>query len=84
MEGSRSGALWRKKSVSAVNVIRQQDAVHVLTDGAAFFEDGTVEFIGPKAFPLPHMNLVLALRGAATMPMVLPLRCPGRARPTTR
>lgn len=50
--------------MSALNVVVEDRAVHFLTDGAAGFHG---RFVWPvaKAYPLPHLNLVIAGRGRA-------------------
>jgi hypothetical protein len=47
--------------MTAVNVLLTKDAVHVLTDCLASDETGT--HILAKAWPLPHLNAVVAVRG---------------------
>lgn len=49
--------------MTAINVIRQASAVHVLSDGVFCDPDGVVCEIGPNAFELPHLPAVLAIRG---------------------
>src|SRR5712692_2991285 len=49
--------------MTAINVIRQSAAVHVITDGAALSGDGKLVFLSQKAFPISHLNLVIAVRG---------------------
>ena len=61
--------------MSAVNIFRQTDAVHVVTDGYAI--DDTAEpgtgayFAVPKVFPLPHLNAVVAARGVLLAPWLM-------------
>jgi hypothetical protein len=49
--------------MSAINVIRQRNAVHIISDAAVYDSDGVVQFFQPKAFSLPHLPAVLASRG---------------------
>jgi hypothetical protein len=59
--------------VTAINVIKQKTAVHMLTDGASWIYPGSY-YVGPpvlKAWPLPHLNAVLACRGPLQSPPVL-------------
>lgn len=49
--------------MTAINLIRQRDAVHILSDGAACGPDGGVLFFTPKVFPLPHLRAAVAARG---------------------
>ena len=51
--------------MTAINVIRQKGAIHVLTDGAGYRADGTFAFTMQKVFPLAHVNAVIATRGPA-------------------
>lgn len=51
--------------MTAVNVIRQRDAVHFLTDGAAVGPDGNVAFTAPKVFALPQLRCAVAVRGTS-------------------
>jgi hypothetical protein len=49
--------------MAAINVIRQQRAVHIISDGALCDNAGIVCEIGPNAFALPHLRTALAIRG---------------------
>jgi hypothetical protein len=51
--------------MTAVNILRQSDSVHIISDGAAWDDDGVFIFAAPKAFALPHLNCAIAVRGAA-------------------
>ena len=51
--------------MTAINVIRQRQAVHIVSDGAFCDDTGTVCEIGPTAFALPHLPAALAIRGAS-------------------
>ncbi|GJD74120.1 hypothetical protein [Methylobacterium goesingense] len=48
--------------MSAVNIIRARDAVHMLTDGAAF-DGGKLAFTVAKVWPVPHLNAAIAMSG---------------------
>lgn len=50
--------------MTAINVIKQSAAVHVLTDGAGYRADGALAFRTQKVFPLAHLSAVIATRGA--------------------
>jgi hypothetical protein len=50
--------------MTAINVIRQRQAVHILSDGAFCDATGIVCEIGPNVFALPHLPAALAIRGA--------------------
>ena len=51
-------------AMAAINVIRQRQAVHILSDGAFCDATGIVCEIGPNAFALPHLPAALAIRGS--------------------
>jgi hypothetical protein len=51
--------------MAAINVIRQRQAVHILSDGAFCDATGIVCEIGPNAFALPHLPAALAIRGSS-------------------
>jgi hypothetical protein len=57
--------------MTAINVIRQANAVHVLTDGASYDHNGVMAFPGPKVWPMPHLNCVLAVSGSRMAPGML-------------
>jgi hypothetical protein len=54
--------LWLE--MTAINVIRQKQAVHIISDGAFCDNAGIVCEIGPNAFALPHLPAALAIRGS--------------------
>jgi hypothetical protein len=49
--------------VSSVNVIRQRDAVYIVTDGAACLPDGKLSHLTSKVVPLAHLEAAIAVRG---------------------
>ena len=49
--------------MSAVNIIRVPDAVHIFTDGASYHADGRLGAVGQKVWPLAHLNAALICRG---------------------
>lgn len=49
--------------MSAINVLRLPDAVHVFTDAASYDEDGVLQAIAPKCCVMPHLPAALATRG---------------------
>jgi hypothetical protein len=50
--------------MAAINVIRQERTVHIVSDGAFCDNAGIVCEIGPNAFALPHLPAALAIRGS--------------------
>jgi hypothetical protein len=52
-------------AMAAINVIRQRQAVHILSDGVFCDTTGIVCEIGPNAFALPHLPAALAIRGSS-------------------
>jgi hypothetical protein len=54
--------LWLE--MTAINVVRQKQAVHIISDGAFCDNGGIVCEIGPNAFALPHLPAALAIRGS--------------------
>jgi hypothetical protein len=56
---------YRRLHMTAINVIRQRQAVHILSDGVFCDETGIVCEIGPNVFALPHLPMALAIRGAS-------------------
>lgn len=46
--------------MTAIIVVRQTDALHLLSDGLA---SGPVHLQHPKVFPLPHLNAMVGIRG---------------------
>ncbi|RWC17053.1 MAG: hypothetical protein EOS51_18155 [Mesorhizobium sp.] len=51
--------------MTAINVLKLADSVHVLSDGRA--GDGFAHSLVPKAMPIPHLNAVVATRGPARL-----------------
>jgi hypothetical protein len=51
--------------MTAINVVRQRQAVHIISDGVFCDNHGIVCEIGPNAFALPHLPAALAIRGAS-------------------
>jgi hypothetical protein len=51
--------------MTAINVVRQKRAVHIISDGVVCDHNGIVCEIGPNAFALPHLPAALAIRGAS-------------------
>jgi hypothetical protein len=48
--------------MTAINVFRDRDAIHMFTDGIAHVGDRP-SFVTGKAWPLPHINAALAVSG---------------------
>ena len=59
--------------MTAIFIIRQREACHMLTDGASVGADGRVSGILAKAMPLPHLGVAVALRGTVDMLAQVPL-----------
>jgi len=53
----------RADAMTAINVIRHSDAVHLLTDGIVCNSEGVICEIGPNAFALPNIPAAMAIRG---------------------
>src|ERR1700687_2967573 len=49
--------------MTAINVIRQSNAVHILSDGIYCNAEGIISEVGPNTFLLPHLPAALAIRG---------------------
>jgi hypothetical protein len=56
--------------VTAINIMVQRDAVHILSDGASYDAEQRFVSAGPKVFALPHINAAIGTRGPA---VALPL-----------
>lgn len=56
--------------MSAITIIRQRNAVHVLADGG-FYVREVYRGISIKAWPLPHLSAVVAFRGTMGIPPIL-------------
>ncbi|MER8368031.1 hypothetical protein [Mesorhizobium sp. M1378] len=51
--------------MTAVNILKTTDAVHILTDGLA--SSLFAGQVGLKCFPIPHLNAAIATRGAGAL-----------------
>lgn len=49
--------------MTAINILRQSKAVHLISDGASYDEHQRPTSFGPKVFPLPHINAAIGIRG---------------------
>ncbi len=54
--------------MSAVNILVQRDAVHILSDGAVYDDHAVFKHAAPKVVALPNLNCAIALRGPAIAP----------------
>ena len=59
--------------MTAIFIIKQCEACHLLTDGVAIDSDGRVAGILAKAMALPHLGVAVALRGTVEMLAQMPL-----------
>lgn len=50
--------------MTACNVIRKPDAIHILSDGLGL-QGGAASFLATKVLPVPHMRAALCVRGDA-------------------
>jgi hypothetical protein len=62
--------------MTAIVVIKQSRAVHLLCDGAACNGDGTLNAPMVKAWPIPHLNAVVAARGSAHLGPLFAMHAP--------
>jgi hypothetical protein len=49
--------------MTAINILRQKHAVHLISDGASYDEHQRLVSAGPKVFALPHINAAIGIRG---------------------
>lgn len=49
--------------MSAVSIFLTNDAAVMFTDGVTYDNDNRITAIRPKAYPLPHLNCVINIRG---------------------
>lgn len=57
--------------MSSAMLIKQIDAIHIITDAVAYDKDGVVLAMGPKSFAIPHLSAAVAARGdLAALPLV--------------
>lgn len=57
--------------MSAINIFTTPQAVHVVTDGAAYLSDGMMMAVVQKAHPIAHLRMVLAARGPSILTPLL-------------
>jgi len=50
--------------MTAINVVRQLDAVHIISDGVFCDTDGFVLNIGPNTWFLPHLSAAIGIHGS--------------------
>jgi hypothetical protein len=53
--------------MTAINIIKHDDCIHLLTDGAGYDSAGNITFEATKAWPLPNLPAVIAVRGPALL-----------------
>lgn len=51
--------------MSAVNIIKTDDAAYLFTDAASYYADGTLGAVGQKVAILGHLNCAISCRGPA-------------------
>ena len=56
--------------LTAINVVKQRDTVHLISDGAHYDAEQRLVSTGPKVFALPHINAAVGIRGPS---IALPL-----------
>ena len=49
--------------MSAINIVRQREAVHLFSDASVYDHDGVLRYVAPKTFALPHHPAVIGTRG---------------------
>lgn len=49
--------------MSAVNIIKTDEAIYLFTDGASYYGDGTLGAVGQKVSILAHLNCAISCRG---------------------
>lgn len=57
--------------MTAINIIKHADCIHMLTDGAGYDTSGDIIFEAPKAWPLPNLPAVIAVRGPALLASII-------------
>lgn len=60
--------------MTAINIVKQRNRVHLVTDAAYWGPDGRIGCFGAKMFPLPNLPAVIATRGPLTAPFEFGLR----------
>jgi hypothetical protein len=57
--------------MTAINILRQKNAVHLISDGASYDENQRLVSSGPKVFALPHINTAIGIRGpTVALPLI--------------
>lgn len=51
--------------MSACNIVKTNDAVHMFTDAASYYGDGTLGAVSQKVSILAHLNCAISCRGPA-------------------
>jgi hypothetical protein len=57
--------------MTAINIIKQKNAVHMLTDGASWVFGGSFGPACCKAWPIPHLHAVVSGRGPRLGPLLM-------------
>lgn len=57
--------------MTAINVIRQSNAVHLVADGLSYGPPGQRLHPSTKLWPLPHLPAIVAARGPKLLPPIL-------------
>lgn len=53
--------------MSAVNIIRDADTIHIFTDAAGYDATGRLRSLGQKVYAIPHLSCAIACRGPSIM-----------------
>lgn len=61
----------KDRTMTAINVIKQKNAVHMITDGASWIFDGGFGPACCKAWPIAHLHAVVSGRGPRLGPLLL-------------
>jgi hypothetical protein len=57
--------------MTAVNIVSQKRAVHIMTDGLSYTKEGTIVDVSPKCWALPALNAAVACMGPSLANIVM-------------